>query len=85
MAKDLIPFFSMKRRNLDNVAEFVKMPAKNKVLLEHLQSLEFPMIDEEIMEFKFTLISRELCEKLDSKSVNATAKLCTATNTGKFR
>ena len=75
----------MKSRNVDNVAEFVKMPSKNKVLLEHLKNLEFPMIDEEILEFKFTLISRELCARLDSKSVNATARLSTAANTEKFR
>ena len=80
-----MPFFAMKYRNVENVAEFSKMPSKDKVLEEHLRSLEFPVLDEDILEFKMTLLSREACDKLDKKPVTRSLRQSTLTNTAKFK
>ena len=75
----------MKHRNVDNVVSFCKLPAKEKVLKEHLQGLEFPMLEEDILELKLVVLSRELCDKLDAKSAPTAARQSTVANTEKFR
>ena len=85
LTKDIIPCFAMKHRNVDNIVSFCKMPSRDKVLKEHLQSLEFPMMEEDILEMKLVLLSRELADKLDAKSAPTTARGSTLANTEKFR
>ena len=80
---EAIPTFMPKSKDPDGNINVGKLPNKNKVLKEHLMSLEFPPMEDEVLDIIFILYHREVCDILDEQPT--VLRSMVATNTTNLR
>ena len=78
-----IPTFPPKQRDVDGNIRYITLPRKDKSFREHLLGLEHAPLEDEILDIKFMLYSKDFCDKLDEQPT--TARATTAMNTAKLR
>ena len=59
------------------------MPNKEKALREHLLNMDYAPLEDEVLDLKFTLYTKELCTELDK--LQTTARVATLLNTANHR
>ena len=62
-----IPTFMKKSRDPDGNVSFGRMPGKNQVLLDVIQGLEFPPLEDEVLEIKLVFYTHAVCKLLDDQ------------------